>query len=60
MVYNDATTRKGSFGSDSVVFGKGQKNQHQNIPLRSSTCISTIITTLASPKFNNWVLKEGY
>ncbi|OIO99287.1 MAG: hypothetical protein AUJ98_11890 [Bacteroidetes bacterium CG2_30_33_31] len=59
-MYNDATTRKGSFGSDSVVFGKGQKNQHQNIPLRSSTCISTIIITLASQFFNHLGLKKGY
>ena len=39
---------------------RGQKLQHQNIIQNSPSRISTIMATLASPFFNNWVLKEGY
>jgi len=41
-------------------FWRGQKNQYQNIIQNSTALISTKIGTLASPYFNNWVLKEGY
>lgn len=41
-------------------FWRRQKKQHQNMIQNFTALISTKIGTLASPYFNNWVLKEGY